>query len=79
MILTLPDDPALQSFDESELTLELAIALYSGGRISRSVAASMAGMDRLALDEEMFRRRIPSFTHEMLEQDLATLHSPTQP
>ena len=75
MILTLPDEPALAWFDESELKLELAVALFSSGRVSRSVAASIAGMDRFTFDEELFRRRIPSFTAEMLEQDLASLAS----
>jgi len=75
MILTLPDEPALASFDESELKLELAVALFSSGRVSRSVAASIAGLDRFSFDEELFRRRIPSFTPEMLEQDLASLPS----
>lgn len=32
-------------------------------------------MDRFTFDEELFRRRIPSFTAEMLEQDLASLAS----
>jgi predicted HTH domain antitoxin len=75
MILTLPDEPVFASFDESELKLELAVALFSSGRVSRSVAASIAGMDRFTFDEELFRRRIPSFTAEMLEQDLASLTS----
>jgi len=73
MISTLPDEPALASFNESELQLELAVALFSSGRISRSVAAAIAGLDRFAFDEELFRRRIPSFTPEMLEQNLASL------
>jgi predicted HTH domain antitoxin len=75
MTLTLPDEPVLASFDESELRLELAVALFSSGRVSRSVAASIAGIDRFAFDEELFRRRIPTFTDEMLEQDLASLPS----
>ena len=75
MILTLPDEPALASFDESELKLELAVALFSSGRVSRSVAATIAGMDRFAFDEVLFLRRVPSFTAEMLEQDLASLPS----
>lgn len=75
MILILPDEPVLASFDESELRLELAVALFSSARVSRSVAASIAGIDRFAFDEELFRRRIPSFTAEMLEQDLASLPS----
>lgn len=75
MILTLPDEPALASFNEAELTLELAVALFASGRVSRSVAASIAGLDRFAFDEELFRRRIPSFTPEMLEQDLDSIPS----
>jgi predicted HTH domain antitoxin len=75
MILTLPDEPALASFEESELKLELAVGLFSSGRVSRSVAACIAGMDRFTFDEELFRRRIPSFTAETLEQDLASLPS----
>ena len=33
----------------------------------------IAGLDSLAFDEELFRRKIPSFTEEMLDQDLASL------
>lgn len=33
----------------------------------------MAGMERLAFDEELYQRRIPSYTEEMLEEDMATL------
>lgn len=73
MILTLPDDPALAEFAESDIRLDLACALYAAGRISRAVAARMAGMDRPAFDEELYQRRIPTFTEEMLEEDMATL------
>ena len=60
MNLTLPDEPALASFNEAE---------------SRTVAASIAGQDQFAFDKELFQRRIPSFTHEMLEEDLSNLPS----
>ena len=73
MILNPPDAPALASFAVAELQLELAIALVSNGRVSRAVGATIAGLDRFAFDQELFRRRIPSFTPEMLEQDLASL------
>lgn len=33
----------------------------------------MAGMERFDFDAELVRRKIPSFTEEMLEEDLATL------
>jgi predicted HTH domain antitoxin len=75
VILTLPDEPALASFNESELKLELAVALFSSGRVSRSVAAVIAGLSRFGFDEELFQRRIPSFTPEMVEQDLASIRS----
>lgn len=74
MTLTLPDDPALAEIAESDIRLDLACALYAAGRISRGVAARMAGLERHAFDEELCQRRIPSYTEEMLEEDMATLN-----
>ena len=74
MVLTLPDDPALAEFAESDIRLDLACALYAAGRISRAVAARMAGMERHGFDEELYLRKIPSYTEEMLEEDRATLN-----
>ena len=71
MTITLPDDPALQRLDEAQLRLDLACGMFADGRISRGVAARIAGLGSLAFDEELFRRKIPTFTEEMLEQDLA--------
>jgi predicted HTH domain antitoxin len=73
MILTLPDDPALADMSESDIRLDLACALFAAGRITRPVAARMAGMERYEFDQELIRRRIPSYTEEMLEEDMATL------
>lgn len=73
MTLTLPDDPALADLTESEIRLDLACALFAAGRISRPVAARMAGMERFDFDRELVVRRIPSYTEEMLEEDLASL------
>jgi predicted HTH domain antitoxin len=73
MTITLPDDPALQGLDEAQLRLDLACGLFAAGRVSRTVAARVAGLDSMAFDEELFRRKIPSFTEEMLDQDLASL------
>jgi len=75
MILTLPDDPALAELGETELRLDLACGLFASGRISRGVAARIAEMDRAAFDEEVFRRRIPSFTEETLAEDVKTLRT----
>lgn len=73
MTITLPDDPALLQLDEGQLKLDLACGLFAAGRISRDVAARIAGLGSLPFDEELFRRKIPSFTEEMFEQDLAAL------
>lgn len=73
MTITLPDDPALLHLDEAQLKIDLACGLFAAGRISRGVAARIAGMDSLPFDEELFRRKIPTFTEEMFEQDLASL------
>ena len=73
MTITLPDDPALASMTQAEVQLDLACGLFASGRVSRAVAARIAGLGSLAFDEELFRRKIPSFTEEMLDQDLAAL------
>lgn len=73
MTLTLPDDPALTGFSEPDLHLGLACGLFSGGAVSRGVAARIAGVDRAAFDEALFTRRIASYTDEMLDEDLSAL------
>ena len=71
MTITLPDDPALQHLDEAQLRLDLACGMFAAGRVSRGVGARIAGLDRAAFDEALFVRHIPSYTSEMLDQDLA--------
>lgn len=73
MTITLPDDPALQRLDESQIRLDLACGMFANGRVSRGIAARIAGLESRAFDEELFRRKIPSFTEAMLDQDLAAL------
>ena len=75
MTVTLPDDPALLRLDEGQLKLEIACALFAWGRVSRGVARRVAGLDSLAFDEELFRRKIPTWTVEMFEQDMAAWES----
>ncbi len=75
MTLTLPDDPALAEMDEADLRLDLACALVAAGRISRGVAVRIAGMQRLEFDEALFRRNIPSYTEDMLAEDMKTLRA----
>ena len=45
--------------------------MFAAGRFSRSVCARIVGLDRAAFDEALFVRHIPSYTSEMLDQDLA--------
>ncbi len=73
MTITLPDDPALASMTEAELQLDLACGLFASGRVSRGVAARIAGVDRGTFDEAVFARHIPSYTPEMLDEDLAAM------
>lgn len=73
MTVTLPDEPALLSLDENQIRLELACSLFADGQVSRGVARRIAGLESLAFDEELFRRKIPTWTMEMFEQDMAAL------
>jgi len=73
MILTLPDDPALADMTESDIRLDLACALFAAGRVSRTVACRIAGLERFVFDQELIRRRIPSYTDDMLDDDIANL------
>lgn len=75
MTLTFPDDPALEGFSEADLRLGLACGLFSSGSVSRGVAARIAGLDRDALDEALFVRRIPSFTAGMVDEDVTALRT----
>lgn len=74
MTITLPDDPALASLSEDEIRLDLACGAFAAGHLSREIAARTAGLDRLAFDQALYARRIPSFDEIMLEQDLKALH-----
>lgn len=73
MIITLPDDPAIAAMSEEEIRLDLACGAFAAGHVSRGVAARMAGLERRAFDEVLFVRRIPSYTEDMLADDLETL------
>ncbi|MGB8476873.1 MAG: UPF0175 family protein [Candidatus Acidiferrum sp.] len=53
--------------------IDEACRLYAEGKLSRGPAARLAGLDRAAFDVELYRRKIPSYTPEMLEQDLALI------
>jgi len=74
MTLTLPDEPALASFSEEQLRLELASALYSTRGISRGLAAKLAGLDLEAFEAELYARSISNGTQPSdLDADLKVL------
>ncbi len=73
MTITLPDNPALTSLGEEDIRMDLACGAYAAGHLSRQLAADVAGVSRFDFDTALYARRIPSFTEEMLEQDLETL------
>lgn len=73
MTITLPDLPSLQQMAEDDIRLDLACGGYAAGHLSRQAATEVAGVSRLDFDEALHRRHIPTFTEEMLAQDLETL------
>jgi predicted HTH domain antitoxin len=75
MTITLPDDPALVSMSEADIRLDLACGAFAAGHVSRGVAARMAGLDLQTFDQVLFTRRIPTYTEEMLDEDMETLRT----
>lgn len=73
MTITLPDLPALQHMAEGDILLDLACGGYAAGHLSRQAAADVAGVSRFDFDQALYSRHIPTFTEEMLAQDLETL------
>ena len=73
MTITLPDLPALNHMAMGDILMDLACGGYAAGHLSRQVAADVAGVSRLEFDTALHSRHIPTFTEEMLEQDLETL------
>ncbi len=75
MTITLPDLPALRDISEGDILLDLACGAYAAGHLSRQLGADVAGVSRHDFDEALYARRIPTYSEEMLAQDLETLRS----
>lgn len=75
MTITLPDSPALAELSETEILLDFACGAYAAGHLSRQAGADLAGVSRFEFDEALFARHIPSYTEEMLAQDLETIRA----
>ena len=73
MIVTLPDTPATLRMSEEEIRLELACALFAQGRLGKVGGADMAGVDFISFQRALGQRGIPSYTAEMLDEDLETM------
>ncbi len=54
--------------------LEIAILLYSQGRVSMGKASELAKMNRIIFQEELGKRKVPvNYNETELDADLATL------
>lgn len=76
MSLTIPDEllhAAQMSADE--FRLESAIWLYQTRRLSLALAARWAGLTRLQFQHALAQRRIPVYTEEEFQHDLAALET----
>lgn len=59
MTLTIPDDILKQAgLTEREALLEFACRLFDAGRLNLSVAARLAGIDRVQMEIELRKRGI---------------------
>jgi predicted HTH domain antitoxin len=72
MMLELPDLEKA-NLTPAELRLELACALYARGRLGKVRGAELAGVDFFTFQRALGERHIPSYTAEMLDQDVASL------
>jgi len=59
---------------EAEIVLELAIVLYRKKRLSYFEALELSGLERVAFDDLLFDRNIPTeYTVADLKEDMETL------
>ena len=72
MTLELPDLEKKHLTPE-ELRLELACALYARGRLGKVAGAELAGIDFFTFQRALGERQIPTYTVEMLHEDMETL------
>lgn len=77
MLLQLPTGVLPEGqFSESELLIELAIALYANGKISFGQAHKLAGMDWFSFRKLLAERKVPyHYDEEDLNDDLKVIES----
>jgi predicted HTH domain antitoxin len=76
MPLVISDDVLRQAgMDEQAMLVEVACRLFDAGKLRFHVAMRMAGLDRIAFEDELRARNIAIYrpTVDDLRQDLETL------
>jgi predicted HTH domain antitoxin len=76
MPLVIPDDVLLEAgLNERDALVEVACRLFDAGKLTLWSAARLAGLSRVAFEDELLARRIPWLRpdpHDLVE-DLAAL------
>jgi predicted HTH domain antitoxin len=75
MTITIPDHLLQQSgHTEAQVRLQVAISLFQADIFTLAQAARMAGLPRIAFQQELAKRQIPlHIGEEEVQQDLETL------
>jgi predicted HTH domain antitoxin len=76
MELTIPDELLRQTnLTEREMKIEIACRLFDAEKITLPQAGKLAGLERIDMEEELFRRKIPIYrpTVEDLLRDVEAL------
>jgi len=73
MLLELPDCPPTRDLPPETLRLELACALFARGKIGKTGAAELAGVDLAAFQKALGERGIEAYTLDMVEADRQSL------
>lgn len=73
MTLTLPDEPALKNFTPQDLRMELACALFIGGKIGKVAGAELAGVDFFAFQEALMERGLSNYSVEDLHAEMEAM------
>jgi predicted HTH domain antitoxin len=70
MTLRLPDTPV---FEEAELRLELACALYIRGKLGKVRAAEFAAVSFFEFQQALADRGISSYNEELVREDFENI------
>jgi predicted HTH domain antitoxin len=74
--ITIPDEVLKEAgLNPQEALIEFACRLFDAGRLTLHSAGKLAGLDRVAMEEALFQRKIPVYrpTIEDIDQELAAM------